>query len=85
MQKGLSVTKFVSDPETGKNDTKMKQTKTCLSSQFVILLTILLGGCGNKGPLVVPGSEGVEPKSVESAATEVDSELVESPEKELEK
>ena len=32
----------------------MKQLKTCSSAHFAVLLTILLVGCGNKGPLVRP-------------------------------
>jgi len=40
--------------ESERDDTKMKQLKMCRSAHFVILLTIGLGACGNKGPLIPP-------------------------------
>jgi predicted small lipoprotein YifL len=50
----------------------MKQMKTCSSAHFVILLTILLAGCGNKGPLVRPVATQELAPAVETADAETE-------------
>lgn len=50
-----------------RDDTNMKQMKTCSSAHLVIILTILLAGCGNKGPLERPAS-AQEPVPAEETA-----------------
>lgn len=57
--------------ESDRDDTKMKQPKMCRGSHFVILLTIMLSGCGNKGPLVQADTV-INPVTPPSAATPTD-------------
>ena len=43
----------------------MKHIKLCSVSHVAILIAVLLGGCGNKGPLVV-----IEPKVDDEKASQ---------------
>ncbi|MGB0864970.1 MAG: lipoprotein [Granulosicoccaceae bacterium] len=61
------------------DDTNVKQIKTCASAHFVIILTIGLSGCGNKGPLVQ--LEAIEkPVTIEPQSQDSDPESNKEPE-----